>query len=312
MVKVNNEHDVGYKYLLSSKRVFLQLLESFVHEDWVDQVDPAAMEKMDKSYILQDFKQKESDLVYQMLLQDRKVIFYILMELQSTVDFQMPYRLLRYMTEIWRDVVKNTKEKERRKRDFRLPAIIPMVLYNGSDNWTVPLEFKGMLNTAGVLAEHIVNFEYILLDVNRYDEEELLGLSNLIGSVFYLDQDVESLEEIQKRLQALFESAKNLSEEEAALFQDWLWHIYSKRFPKEQQEEIKKVIKQSKRTEVGNMISGHGRNIDKFVKQSREAGLEEGIEKVAKSMLKDGMSIQLIAKYTRLSEEKIRQIQKED
>jgi predicted transposase/invertase (TIGR01784 family) len=130
--------------------------------------------------------------------------------------------------------------------------------------------------------------------------------------VFYLDQDAESLEEIQKRLQALFESAKNLSEEEAVLFQDWLWHIFSKRFPKEQQEEVKKFIKQSKRTEVDKMISGLGRNIDKFVKQSREAGLEEGIEKVAKSMLKDGMSIQLIAKYTRLSEEKIRQIQKED
>ncbi len=39
-------------------------------------------------------------MVYRISLGDRDVIFYLLIELQSRVDFLMPYRLLLYMVEI--------------------------------------------------------------------------------------------------------------------------------------------------------------------------------------------------------------------
>jgi predicted transposase/invertase (TIGR01784 family) len=309
--KVNNEHDVGYKYLLSSKKIFLQLLESFVHENWVNQLDASSIEKMDKSYILQDFKQKEADLVYKMNIKDREIIFYVLLELQSTVDFQMPYRLLRYMTEIWRDIVKNTGNQVLAQKSFQLPAIVPMVLYNGSGNWTAPLEFKEMLNTPGIFTDHVLNFEYILMDVNRYAKKKLLHLSNLIGSVFYLDQDVDSLEETRRRLEELLESVRHLSPEEVALFRVWLNQIYSKRFPKGQQEEIREIIDQSELTEVEKMISGLGRNIDKFVRQSREEGEKKKAIEVAENMLGIGMEVETVAKTTGLTKEEIQQIQKD-
>lgn len=54
------------------------------------------------------------------------VCFYLL-ELQSTVDFQMPYRLLLYMVEIWRTVLKDTDAKEAARKNFKLPAIVPCV-----------------------------------------------------------------------------------------------------------------------------------------------------------------------------------------
>ena len=45
MENINNEHDVGYKFLLSSKKVFLQLLRSFVNKDWVNQIEETQLEK---------------------------------------------------------------------------------------------------------------------------------------------------------------------------------------------------------------------------------------------------------------------------
>lgn len=51
------EHDIGYKFLLSAKQVFIQLLRSFVKKDWVKEIDEARIEKVDKSYILQDFNE---------------------------------------------------------------------------------------------------------------------------------------------------------------------------------------------------------------------------------------------------------------
>ncbi|MED0672662.1 hypothetical protein P4S95_21065 [Aneurinibacillus aneurinilyticus] len=56
--KPHQPHDKGYKYLLSSKKVFMDLLRSFVKQKWVEQVDESTIIKVDKSYILQDFADK--------------------------------------------------------------------------------------------------------------------------------------------------------------------------------------------------------------------------------------------------------------
>jgi len=60
----DNRHDKGYKYLLSAKKVFLELLKSFVRQGWVEEIDESNIVRVDKSFILQDFKGKEADLVY--------------------------------------------------------------------------------------------------------------------------------------------------------------------------------------------------------------------------------------------------------
>jgi hypothetical protein len=103
------------------------MLRSFVHLKWVEQVEESNLIQLDKSYILPDFSNKEADLVYQLRLKDQDIIFYVLMELQSTVDFQMPYRLLLYQVEIWRDFVGNIPKSNLRRKSFHLPAIVPIV-----------------------------------------------------------------------------------------------------------------------------------------------------------------------------------------
>ena len=74
---LNNKHDKGYKYLLSTKRVFLQLLRSFLKQSWVQKIDENNIEKIDKSFILQDFNEKESDLIYKVKIEES--VFYILL-----------------------------------------------------------------------------------------------------------------------------------------------------------------------------------------------------------------------------------------
>ncbi len=48
---------------------------------------------MDKSYILEDFSEEESDIVYKVNICGQDVTFYILLEFQSRVDYRMPMRL---------------------------------------------------------------------------------------------------------------------------------------------------------------------------------------------------------------------------
>ncbi|MCX6089608.1 MAG: hypothetical protein NTX88_04395 [Candidatus Atribacteria bacterium] len=45
--------------------MFLELLQCFVRKGWVNQIDEQSLTRIDKSYILSDFREKEADLVYQ-------------------------------------------------------------------------------------------------------------------------------------------------------------------------------------------------------------------------------------------------------
>ncbi|HBN83210.1 MAG TPA: hypothetical protein DDZ89_05145, partial [Clostridiales bacterium] len=129
-------------------------------------------------FILNDFKGKEADLLYKIKIDGQEIFFYILMELQSTVDFQMPYRLLQYMVEIWRTLLKDTESKQgkfmARRKEFKLPVIIPCVLYNGSSRWTVSRNFKETLEEVEMFDGSVLDFEYILIDISSYGQNELL------------------------------------------------------------------------------------------------------------------------------------------
>jgi len=48
----------------------------------------------------------------------------------------------------------------------------------------------------------LLDFSYILFDVNRYDEEDLYRAANVIASVFYLDRVIDP-RELVKRIKAL-------------------------------------------------------------------------------------------------------------
>ncbi|WP_373895273.1 Rpn family recombination-promoting nuclease/putative transposase [Virgibacillus natechei] len=308
MENINNEHDVGYGFLLSTKQVFLQLLESFVNKGWVDRIDASELELVDKSLISQEFEEKEADLVYKVKIKDQEVIFYTLMELQSTVDYRMPYRLLIYMTEIWREIIKNYDKNVVTQKSFRLPVIVPIVLYNGKYNWNVPLNFKDMLNQAAMFEEQVLNFEYILIDVKRYDQEHLLQLSNLISTVFLLDQDAEDIGEFLERLNELIEVLKKLSPAEYSLFKIWFKKIIMNRFPKEHHREMEKLIDKTNVEQVGVMISGFEKNIIKVQEQGFEKGKKRNAVKIAKRMITKGVPLEEIADITELSIDELKEL----
>ena len=83
---------------------------------------------------VKEFEEEESDILYKVNINGVEVILYVLLEFQSKVDFQMPIRLLFYMIKIWRDTLKNTDKNERKRKSFKLPEIIPIVIYNGKNN----------------------------------------------------------------------------------------------------------------------------------------------------------------------------------
>ena len=125
--KVDNPHDKRFKELFANKKSFLSLLRNRVKDDWINSLDENSLKKSGKSFILQDFSELEADIVYEASLDGRKVIFYILQELQSFVDFRMGYRLLLYIVEILRDYYNHSDVDERDNKNFKFPVVFPIV-----------------------------------------------------------------------------------------------------------------------------------------------------------------------------------------
>lgn len=69
--------------------------------------------------------------------------------------------------------------------------VVPIVLYNGTSKWTANQNFKECISGFELFGTNILDFEYNLLSVNDYSEEELLSIANLVSSVFLMDQDMD-------------------------------------------------------------------------------------------------------------------------
>ena len=277
----NNEHDLGYKKVFSHKETFLEFLRDFVKKDWAKHIREEDLVLIDKEFILEDFKEEEADIIYKVNVSGNDVIFYVLLELQSKVDFQMPIRLLMYMTEVWRDELRNTEKKVRKNKNFKLPAILPIVLYNGKNNWTAVRSFKEVLSNYELFEENIVDFKYMLFDINKIDKEELVEIADLVSVIFLLDQDIE-IEEIIERLRFIGKLlSRKASKEQIKIFRSWIINIFKNRFDNEIVEHIKSVLVETSELEMSDMVSNLGRKLEEEFKSREEKGVEKGVEKGA-------------------------------
>jgi predicted transposase YdaD len=71
------------------------LLRGFVHEDWVSQFDFGTLEKVSGSFVADDLREREDDLIWRARWGDEWLYVYLLLEFQSTVDPFMAVRIIR-------------------------------------------------------------------------------------------------------------------------------------------------------------------------------------------------------------------------
>ena len=178
------DHDHAYKKLFSHPQMVEDLLRGFVKEDWVAQLDYPSLEKVSASYVSDDLREREDDLIWRVRWGSNWVYVYLLLEFQSTVDHHMAVRLLTYVGLLYQDLIEAKQLLENRN----LPPVLPVVLYNGGGRWTASQDISDLIETLpGGLARYQPRLHYLLLDEGRYSEAELAPLKNLVAALFRLE-----------------------------------------------------------------------------------------------------------------------------
>jgi predicted transposase YdaD len=119
------------------------------------------------SFIKQSLQQTHSDLLFSVQMRGREVLLYLLFEHQTTVDPTMPLRVLSYVLEIL--------QSHHQRHGPPLPPVLPFILHQGPDEWTVSPCFEEMFElpaeAAPLLLPYLPKFRHALLDLTRLDPD---------------------------------------------------------------------------------------------------------------------------------------------
>jgi hypothetical protein len=188
------KHDQWYKKLFSNANLVRELLTSFVNEDFVSELDFSSLSRVDKSFISDEYKERESDVIYQVRYRRRRAYIYLLVEFQSRVDRFMALRMLSYVTQFYLMLVEG-------KRVRRLPPVFPILLYNGDRKWNAPISLKELVEPP-LPGNYVPEFHYYKIAENEFSKRELVSIRNAVSALFWVENS--SIEEIQRNVSIIW------------------------------------------------------------------------------------------------------------
>jgi predicted transposase/invertase (TIGR01784 family) len=295
---VHHIHDYGYKRLFSNVTIFRQLLESFVHEPWVKELDFSTAETVEHSFVSVEYQETESDLIYKLKRNQEDVYIYVLLEFQSTVQRFIGVRILNYITSLYLTMIQSGQVKE------KLPPVFPILLYNGDPKWTAPETLAELVDHHDLLGDFGIGFKYLKIIENEYTYEQLLQIQNIVSTLF-LTENHYNLEQLGHELLELFEKEDQTA---VSLFLNWFKMLaVDGRIDSTNYRAFEKIY--TNQMEVRDMFATAISEKDKRLIQNGKAeGRKEEKENMAKKMKADGLSHDAISKYTGLSKEEIAEL----
>ena len=292
---LNKKHDKLFKEILSDKKEAVKFINHYLNLCLVE----SDIEKYEKEFRTNGFYNIEADIVYK--LKEKNV--FILIEHQSSVDYKMSYRIMRYKYAIIESAIDKKRLKE---QSYRIPMVIPIVLYTGKRKWK-RLLINDIEEKVEGYAENWLG--YTLIDVNEFSKEQLLA-DNLIITKAMLIEKSKNKEELYKNI----EDVINMQKERRAFNNLQLEKLIAYELSGTEDKNIMHEFIEKIRDIEGSeeIMTNASRIINREIRKERKAGLEQGIQQglrqgialVAKK-LKGKMEIKDISQITGLSETEI-------
>jgi len=179
------EHDKGYKKIFSHPQVIQDLLQGFVSEPWVAELDFSTLETVKDSFVSDDWRERHDDIIWRIRWGPKWLYIYLLIEFQSTIDHFMAVRIMGYIALLYQYLI----ETQNLKASDKLPPVLPLVIYNGSQRWNAAEDISELLETVpSGLEKYSPHLRYLLIDEGAYGDSQLEPLmKNLVAAIIRLE-----------------------------------------------------------------------------------------------------------------------------
>lgn len=297
----DKKHDKIFKDIFQNKKEIARFISKFIKYE----VKAGELEIYNPNYITKRFEYQNADIVYK--IKGKEI--YFLIEHQTKVDYSMPYRIFKYSLEIIRSVVENN---EISRISYRYPVVVPIVLYTGSQKWTANTSFaKSQIEGVNEKLK-MINVEYKLVDVKKYEIEELLKEKTMFANIMILEKSKNN-EEMLKYLKEIVKNIKSTKQ----LYE--LKRIITYLYKNEEEKYRKEIIKIIEESESEENMSTIAERIGKELREGRTKAREEGvsigvfkaIKGIVEQMIKMNFEDNIIKQVTGAEKSEIEKIRKE-
>ena len=199
-----SQNDIRAKDIFGNRELCAQFLRNYADIPILKNVQPQDIEEAVLRHHFFDEAELNSDNVKRIRITDAgiagelsEVYVVALIEHKSYMDYDVAMQLLRYMVCIWYDWAKEGRSpSEHRRKDFRYPPVIPIVYYEGKQEWTVGLRFRDRILLGGLFKEFIPDFTYRIVENRKYTQDELLLKEDEMSLLMLLNQ-IQTAEDIR-------------------------------------------------------------------------------------------------------------------
>jgi len=212
------------------------------------------------------------------------------MEFQSTPDKTIAARVLSYIMRLYESFLQTSQAG-------KLPAVFPIVLYNGTEEWRVPENIADLIEHT-IRDDYIPHFRYFKIIERDIPDEVLFQLNNLVAAVIYLEKQ-RNAAQLEEAITKIIDMLKHEELIDVKQFSFWVKRMLT--FPEKDTlvDEIKDI------TEVKPMLT----KIAEQLRAEGEArGKAETLRETAKKMREKGISIEQIEEITGLTREEIERL----
>ncbi len=292
MSDMTNPHDRLIRETLQNKEDAISFFKNSLPEKVIELLDLNRLELTQSSFISENLKEEQTDLLFQIPLKSgKKANIYLLFEHKSYLDDFIFSQLLGYVSAIY---------KSQYRVDKKYSVVIPFVFYHGERTWTLGNSFQNRFilskNEEEVFKKYIPDFELELFDLSKVDLSRLesITLRVILGVVQKIwEGDTSFLSHLGEVFE-LLTGLKNESKR-VEIFQKLFLYIFNVR-----ELEPTSLLSHSK-------ISRDYEDLTMTTAEKlRKEGEFENKIKTARNMFKEGFKLDVVLRITGLTEQELK------
>ena len=190
---VQNSHtkDNAAKIVFGDPVLCAQFLKGYTDIPLFKEIKPEDIENVSSHFLPLFQESRDSDTVNKIRIGNFEIYLIALIEHQSENDFDMSFRILRYIVFIWTDYAAQQEKLHKgitKSKAFLYPPILPIVYYEGTSTWSAPLNFKDRVFLSDVFGDYIPSFHYLVVPLNKYSKQDLIEKNDELSLIFLINQ----------------------------------------------------------------------------------------------------------------------------
>jgi predicted transposase/invertase (TIGR01784 family) len=294
------KHDKFFQQAMANPQVAREFFEEHLPPHIKALFSPTTLKLENDSFIETSLIESITDVLFSAKLNNSDDYIYLLVEHQSSPDYFMAFRLLKYMLNIAERHLKLHPDSK------KFPFIFPIVFYNGKEKYTAPLNLWDLFKN-NELVQTTWSNEYKFINARDISDEKSkerpwLAVLQILMKYIHEPNLLPRWQQIADLLPEFADSTIGVNYVKSAV------SYTLTRIKEDDKIELEEIFKSHLNPNLGAKIMGS------LAHHWEQQGIEKGRKKekiiIAKNLIKAGLKTDLIITSTGLKKEEIEKLQK--